>query len=236
MIQELAGTVQATLARLATNTLDPRDEKMFCDHAWVPGTGGVWELQGRFLDAGDAFHFRHVGDYAGVEHLVAAIVTNTGTPAYQAAWRTFVPMLDEWLRIGRRNPWIAEAWDPPFNDRAFALCRSPEQMARTVDRDNWSLGTAFVLADTDVCMIQQRDGAGEFLMIRGSQAFDSWTTGPGAIHGTQLAAYLRAVVDAPVDADGHPSWYDRVRGCAPGGEPAVVPAETGPDVTRLLTS
>lgn len=236
MIEELEGTVAETLANLATSTLDPRDEKVFWDSTWTERTGGVWELQGRFLDTDYAFRLRNAGDYAGVQPLIAAIVANTGTPAYRSAWRTFIPLLDEWLRIGRENEWISRAWDPPFNESSFALCRTPEQMARVVAGSDWSLGTAFVLAGTDVCMIQICEGAGEFLVIRGETAFEFWTTGPGHLHGPKLAAYLAAVVDAPLDTAGRPLWYDRVRGGSHDVAAAVVAAGTDTGAAPLLLS
>lgn len=233
MIEELEGTVVETRRRLTAETLDPRDETLFCAyHCSEAGTS--WELQGRFLDSDYRFHLRHAGEYAGVREIADAIHANQRSDAYQAAWRALVPRLDEWLRIGRANPWIREAYDPPFTAASFSLCRTPEQVAGMVDRNNWTIGTAFVLAGTDVCMIQQCDGPGEFLMIRGAVAFDSWTTGRPWIHGAKLVAYLEAVVRAPLDARGHPQWYELVEPAADEDPSGVAVAETAADLARLL--
>jgi hypothetical protein len=235
MIQEITGTVAETVRLLGTHTLDPRDEKVFWDTTWREGEGTVWVLQGRFLATDYHFHFRHRGDYGGVQHVIAAIVANTESPGYSAARRALLPLLDAWLRIGNANDWIGAAWDPPFNEASFALCRDPAQLAAVVDRNNWSVGTAFVLADTDVCMIQQCDGPGEFLMIRGARAFDSWTTGPNAYHGARLAACLEAVARAALGDDGVPDWYPLVQGPAP--DPAsggVHVAHSAAELARLL--
>jgi hypothetical protein len=234
MIQELEGTVEETLRLLATHTLDPRDETLFCELCWRE-EGPVWELQGGFLNSDRRFHLRHAGDFSGIRHLADAIHANQRSAAYQAAWRGFVPHLDRWLAIGRANPWIREAYDPPFTEASFALCRTAEQVARAVDRNNWSIGTAFVLVGADVCMIQQCDGPGEFLMIRSAVAFDSWTTGRPHIHGEKLVAYLEAVARAALDDRGHPEWYELVPAAA-GDEPTgtVAVAESAADLRRLL--
>lgn len=236
MIEELEGTVAETLYRLGVETLDPRDESLFCDCFWEKDTGPVWELRGRFLASGYRFRLRHAGDHTGVREITDAIRANRDSAPFREAWHALVPHLEAWLRIGRANPWIREADDPPFSERSFALCRTPEDVAREVDRNNWTVGTAFVLADTDVCMIQQCEGPGEFLMLRGPVAFDSWTTGKPFIHGAELVAYLQAVVRAPLDARGRPLWYELVQQEAGTDAPdaGVHVAATAADLTRLL--
>ena len=52
MIEELEGTVAETLYRLRVETLDPRDEALFCERFWEKDTGPVWELRGRFPASG----------------------------------------------------------------------------------------------------------------------------------------------------------------------------------------
>ncbi len=234
MIEELEGTVAETLRRLATETLDPRDEAVFREYDWSTETGSVWVLQGRFLESGYGFRLR--GDFTALAPISDAIGANRTGEAYRATRRTLLPHLDAWLRIGLENPWIRRAYDPPFTERSFALCRTAGDMARVVDRNNWTLGQAFVLAGTDVCMIQQCEGPGEFLMIRGPVAFDSWTTGAPWIHGARLAAYLDAVVRADLDDRGRPQWYELV--CPPAGpgdrESGFCVAETTADLARLL--
>lgn len=233
MIEELEGTLDDALRLLATETLDPLDETLFCEPRWNDG-GITWELQGRFRESGARFHLRHRGDFAEIRALSAAISRNRRSPAYRAAWRAAMPRLERWLAIGRANAWIREAYDPPFTETSFALCRTAAQMAAAVDRNHWGVGAAFVLAGTDVCMIQQCDGPGEFLMIRGGVAFDSWTTGEPHIHGAKLVAYLNAVVAAPLDERGRPKWDELVEDDAIDPADPIVVATTAAKLRRLL--
>lgn len=232
MIEHLKGSVSETLRLLASACLDPRDETIFCTLDFVD-RARVWNLRGRFLETDYTFHLRHTGDYESIRELTEAIRANRRSAAYRTAWRELVPLLDTWLTIGNANPWIRGS---EFSEQTFSLCRSTEQMACAVDRNNWAVGTAFVLAGSDVCMIQQEDGLGEFLMIRGTEAFDSWTTGAPHIHGAQLVAYLEAVARAQIDARGWPRWYELVqeddRDRDDSGPVAV--ARTVSDLSRLL--
>jgi hypothetical protein len=234
MIEEIEGTVPDTLRLLATHTLDPQDETLFIQRRWTDA-GTVWELQGQFLDSDARFHLRYAGDLAGVEELREAIGANLRSAEYQAAWRALVPHLERWLAIGGRNPWIREADDPPFTQRSFTLCRTAAQVANMVDRNNWTVGQAFVLVGANICMIQQNDGPGEFLMIREGLKFDSWTTGRPHIHGPMLVAYLNAVANAQINEHGEPEWYDLVRtwdeGESSGG---VLVADTAADILRFI--
>lgn len=77
------------------------------------------------------------------------------------------------LRLGRGNPWIHQAWDPPFNELSFHVCSDVDELANLILRGNWSLGQAFVLED--ICFINQIDGGDEWLTIKGSTAFESIT-------------------------------------------------------------
>lgn len=236
MIEELEGTVAETMRRLASESLDPQDETRFCDYWWSDdGKKTGLTLEGRFLDSDYRFRLRRAGGYDGVREVAEAIYANKESPAYRAARRALLPLLDVWLRIGRANSWIRAAYDPPLTEASFALCRTVDEVARMVERNNWTVGTAFVLADTDVCMIQQCDGRGEFLMIRGDQAFDSWTTGgPRGLHGQELVASLQAVVRAPLDERGRPRWYELVeRG--PGEATGVVVGKSAAELASLLS-
>lgn len=226
MIEELQGTVTETLRLLASQTLDPRDETIFCERRWTKEAGESWEMQGGFLDSEHRFHLRHVGDFAGIRALADALSANQQTAAFQSARQGLLPYLERWLAIGRRNPWIREAYDPPFTERSFTLCRTPEQVANMVDRNNWTLGQAFVLVEANICMIQQCDGPGEFLMVRENVKFDSWTTGHPYIHGAKLVSYLNAVASAPLNSRGEPEWYDLVQEDEAGASASVVLAET----------
>jgi len=81
--------------------------------------------------------------------------------------------LPDWLRIGKKNCWIAEAYDPPFTEKSFLECKEgiPELTYRLCLHGNWSLGSAFWFQD--VCFIQQVDGGDEWLTIKGTTAFES---------------------------------------------------------------
>lgn len=78
-----------------------------------------------------------------------------------------------WLTIGRANPWIAEAWDPPFSDRSFVACLSTWSLANRLADGNWSLGQAFYVGP--LCFIQQVDGGDEWMVLRGALPFDSYS-------------------------------------------------------------
>jgi hypothetical protein len=85
-------------------------------------------------------------------------------------------LVDEWLAIGERNPWIRCAWDPPFNRRSFYFCLTRDELKAKFDKSHpegvgWCLGTAFVYRD--LCFIQQVDGGDEWLTIRHGLAFES---------------------------------------------------------------
>jgi hypothetical protein len=235
LIHELVGTEEDALRLLACHTLDPRDETLFIEHRWTQEEGSVWELQGRFLDTDSRFHLRHAGSRQGIQHLSEAIGANLRSAAYQAAWRGLVPHLERWLAIGRANPWIREADDPPFTERSFSLCRTAEQVANMVDRNNWTKGTGFVWVEPNICMIQQEEGPGEFLVIRNDVKFDSWTTGHPYIHGAKLIAYLNAVAAAPLDERGVPQWEELVEWDEDDGSGVVV-AASATELLRLLAA
>jgi hypothetical protein len=235
MITALAGTEEDALRLLAAHTLDPRDETLFIDHRWTEVEGLVWELQGRFLDTDARFHLRHAGSHDRIQHLTQAIGANVRSAAYQTAWRALVPLLERWLAIGRANPWIREADDPPFTEGSFSLCRTAEQLANMVDRNNWPKGTAFVWVEPNICLIQQEEGAGEFLVIRNGVKFDSWTTGHPYIHSAKLVAYLNAVAAAPLDERGVPQWEELVAWDEDDGSGVAV-ASSAAELLRLLAA
>lgn len=79
--------------------------------------------------------------------------------------------LQSWLKIGRNNPWIKGAWDPPFTDTSFHECADMDELMEKFEHGNWSLGQAFVLGD--VCFIQQVDGGDEWLTITEDVPFES---------------------------------------------------------------
>jgi hypothetical protein len=86
------------------------------------------------------------------------------------AARNWIPV---WLTIGRENPWVVEAEDPPFNERSFHECKTVDELIEKFDHGNWCLGQAFYLGDT--CFINQVDGGDEWLVIKQDCAFESFT-------------------------------------------------------------
>lgn len=81
--------------------------------------------------------------------------------------------LRTFLRIGRQNPWIREANDPPFTELSFHVCEDEDELVERLLHGNWCLGQAFVLGD--LCFINQVDGGDEWLTIKGNTAFESIT-------------------------------------------------------------
>lgn len=79
-----------------------------------------------------------------------------------------------WVRIGRENPWIRTATDPPFSLGSIHHCDDFEELADKLHRGNWCLGQGFALGD--VCFLNQVDGGDEWLVIRGSVPFESYTS------------------------------------------------------------
>ena len=79
--------------------------------------------------------------------------------------------LSKWLDIGKQNPWIREACDPPFNTRSFHECKDDAELLAKFKHGNWCLGQAFHIGD--LCFIQQVDGGDEYLAIKGGHVVDS---------------------------------------------------------------
>lgn len=79
--------------------------------------------------------------------------------------------IDVWINLGRSNPWISCAWDPPFNRDSFYECQTSEELKEKFEHGNWCLGQAFY--HKDICFINQIDGGDEWLTIRHDIAFES---------------------------------------------------------------
>lgn len=100
---------------------------------------------------------------------------------------------EQWYKIGRANPWIVEAEDPPFTRDSFTGCFSVEELEERISFGNWSLGTAFYYRD--LCLINQVNGGDEWLTIRHGIAFESITFGP-AIERGGFAKLIRVLLAA----------------------------------------
>lgn len=83
------------------------------------------------------------------------------------------PWLDAWLRLGMENHWIRLADDPPFARDQFAPVGSVEELEASLLECNWTVGTAFYL--DSVCFINQSESSDEWLVIKESCAFESFS-------------------------------------------------------------
>ncbi len=89
-----------------------------------------------------------------------------------ARGRNWIPT---WLKIGRKNAWIREANDPPFDTQSFHGCLSDDELLDKFEHGNWSLGQAFYRGS--LCFVQQVDGGDEWLTIKEDTPFESISFG-----------------------------------------------------------
>lgn len=80
-------------------------------------------------------------------------------------------LIEKWLQIGERNPWISNAYDPPFSKESFCRCESLEALYSELSKGNWCLGQAFYFEN--IAFINQVDGGDEWLVIREALPFES---------------------------------------------------------------
>lgn len=78
-----------------------------------------------------------------------------------------------WVEVGRENPWIRQADDPEFDWDSFGKEESVSSLVERLLHGNWCLGQAFFIGD--LCFINQVDGGDEWLVIKGSVPFESFT-------------------------------------------------------------
>lgn len=83
--------------------------------------------------------------------------------------------IDEWVKIGNRNPWISAAVDPPFDKRMLYKCDTLEKLWEKISYGNWCLGQGFYYGD--ICLINQIDGGDEWMVIKQNVDFESFTVG-----------------------------------------------------------
>lgn len=75
-----------------------------------------------------------------------------------------------WLKIGKSNRWIKEAYDPAFSLESFHVCTGRAELFSKFD-ENWCLGQAWVLGE--LAFINQVEGGDEYLVIRRGLKFES---------------------------------------------------------------
>lgn len=102
-------------------------------------------------------------------------------------------LIAEWLRIGKENPAIAAATDPPFTTDSFQECFTVEELEERITAASWGVGSAFF--HLDLCFIQQVEGGDEWLTIRHGVAFESITALP-LIERGEFASLVRRLLAA----------------------------------------
>lgn len=81
--------------------------------------------------------------------------------------------IKKWLKLGKRNPWIREAYDPEFTEKSFNECEDLDELIDRLKHGNWTLGEAFYL--DNYCFINQVNGGDEWLVIKDDFGFESIT-------------------------------------------------------------
>lgn len=84
-------------------------------------------------------------------------------------------LLDAWYLIGKKNPWISEAYDPEFTKKSLHNCHDLTTLFRKIANGNWCLGQGFYYEN--ICLINQCEGGDEWLMIVGTDEVDSLSLG-----------------------------------------------------------
>ena len=102
-----------------------------------------------------------------------------------------------WLEIGQRNPWIRHAYDPAFGERSFVECGSLDELVERIWHGNWCLGTAFYWRD--ICMIEQTNGDGEWLVVKADRPFECFSVGMGSMEKGRLRRTLTDIDLATVE-------------------------------------
>lgn len=80
-------------------------------------------------------------------------------------------LIQTWVEIGNKNPWISQAWDPPFDKSMFYECKTIDELIDKLEWGNWCLGSAFYYKN--LCFINQINGGDEWLVIKDDIPFDS---------------------------------------------------------------
>ena len=96
-----------------------------------------------------------------------------------------------WVKLGKANPWIRQASDPPFDTQSFHACVHDDELLDKFAHGNWCLGQAFVR--DDLCFIQQVNGGDEWLTIKQDVPFESISF--GHILRTQGREVAKALLD-----------------------------------------
>jgi hypothetical protein len=79
--------------------------------------------------------------------------------------------LNTWLKLGTRNQWVREAYDPPFTLEQIHEKKTVEELDEHFRHGNWCLGDAPYYQN--ICFINQVDGGSEYMVIRDDIDFES---------------------------------------------------------------
>lgn len=80
----------------------------------------------------------------------------------------------EALDAGKVNPWIAEAWDPPFDIKQVVQAPNLAALEWFFIHGNWCLGSTILYGD--LAFMNQVDGGDEWLVMRrGGLVFESYS-------------------------------------------------------------
>lgn len=94
---------------------------------------------------------------------------------FQLPHRDPDPALGEaWMRIGKWNPWIRTADDPPFTATSARMCESRYELRKWLEHGNWCNGAAFAVEQDPgaptwtpvLCFVQQGECSDEWLTIK----------------------------------------------------------------------
>jgi hypothetical protein len=81
----------------------------------------------------------------------------------------------KWLEIGKKNPSIRLANDPPLNTQSFHECQTDKELLAKFEHGNWCNGQAFFVGN--LCFINQVNGGDEWLTIKDDTPFESISFG-----------------------------------------------------------
>lgn len=76
-----------------------------------------------------------------------------------------------WYKLGKKNPWIRNAYDPEFTVSGMFEKKSVQELYEHFQHGNWCLGDCVFFKN--ICFINQVDGGSEYLVIRDGIDFES---------------------------------------------------------------
>lgn len=117
-------------------------------------------------------------------------------------------LLNVWESIGKKNHWIRQAYDPPFDKSCLRKCNSLEELQAFIAHGNWCLGQGFYYKN--ICFINQIDGGDEWLAIKDNYDFESFTF-HNIIKNGIFFLYMQDILSASKDECIHLRYKKTVR-------------------------